>query len=315
MLSSAAASGRVSAVGAISRFTVVDEPQPADRTVLVMSGAGGADHAAFPLEAARNQAPEWTWDVMGPGSWTNDPWSRIRDAAVIVTHAGQNALAEVAAARRPAIVIPQSRPFEEQRTTATVLANGGWPAIVAEGGTALRVGRPPVRGRGARRHRLGLVERRPRRGTSSPNHRIRGGEPVTSVGLVTIAHGRHEHLTRQYEALASSTVLPDATVLVGMDDPGLVGAAFRAGAPPGRRGSRRSGGVAARGSAQRWSGGRHRCGRGGARVPRCRLPACARARGGVCRCGHRSAVGRPPALWTGRIPAARPCSRVRPDAS
>ncbi len=130
MLSSAAASGRVSAVGAISRFTVIDEPQPADRTVLVMSGAGDADHSAFPIEAARNQAPEWTWDVMGPGSWTNDPWSRIRDAAVIITHAGQNALAEVAAARRPAIVIPQSRPFEEQRTTANVLAGGDWPAIV-----------------------------------------------------------------------------------------------------------------------------------------------------------------------------------------
>lgn len=44
---------------------------------------------------------------------------------------------------------------------------------------------------------------------------------MTSVALVTIAHGRHDHLTRQYEAVASSTVLPDATVLVGMDDSGL----------------------------------------------------------------------------------------------
>jgi hypothetical protein len=36
----------------------------------------------------------------------------------VVTHAGQNAVAEVAAARRPAVVIAQPRPFDEQVATA-----------------------------------------------------------------------------------------------------------------------------------------------------------------------------------------------------
>jgi hypothetical protein len=61
-----------------------------------------------------------------------DPTSALRDADVVVTHAGQNALAEVAAARRPAVVVPQDRPHDEQRTTAGVLARGRWPVVVRE---------------------------------------------------------------------------------------------------------------------------------------------------------------------------------------
>jgi GT2 family glycosyltransferase len=40
-----------------------------------------------------------------------------------------------------------------------------------------------------------------------------------STALITIAHGRHDHLTRQYEALALSTVRPGLLVIVAMDDP------------------------------------------------------------------------------------------------
>ena len=132
MLASPAAAGRVSAVGAISRFPVLDPPAPAGRTVLVLSGAGGAMQQEFPLDAARERTPGWEWEVLGLGSWADQPWTHIRTAAVIVTHAGQNALAEVAAARRPAIVIPQDRPFDEQLTTARVLAAGPWPVVVRD---------------------------------------------------------------------------------------------------------------------------------------------------------------------------------------
>jgi len=132
MLADSAAADRVSAVGAISRFPVLDPPAPATKTVLVLSGAGGAMQQAFPLDAAREQAPDWTWEVLGLGNWADQPWTHIRNAGVIVTHAGQNALAEVAAARRPAIVIPQERPFDEQLTTARVLAAGPWPALVLD---------------------------------------------------------------------------------------------------------------------------------------------------------------------------------------
>ncbi len=44
---------------------------------------------------------------------------------------------------------------------------------------------------------------------------------MTGVGVVTIAHGRHEHLRRQHLTLAGSNTPPDAYVVVAMDDPDL----------------------------------------------------------------------------------------------
>ncbi len=48
-----------------------------------------------------------------------------------MTQAGQNAIADVAAQRRPAIVVPAARPFDEQLATAMALSRGGWPCEVA----------------------------------------------------------------------------------------------------------------------------------------------------------------------------------------
>jgi hypothetical protein len=89
------------------------------------------------LVAAQAQTPGWSWTVLGPPGdrWVADPWPLLCEADVIVTHAGQNAIADVAAARRPAIVVPQDRPFAEQATTARALEAAGlavvahrWPA-------------------------------------------------------------------------------------------------------------------------------------------------------------------------------------------
>jgi GT2 family glycosyltransferase len=49
---------------------------------------------------------------------------------------------------------------------------------------------------------------------------------VTGTALVTIVHGRHDHLALQYRGLAASTVMPDIVILVAMDDPGLSGTEF-----------------------------------------------------------------------------------------
>lgn len=54
----------------------------------------------------------------------------MRRADVVLTHAGQNALAEVAALRRPAVVVPAARPHDEQVCTGSALAQGAWPAVV-----------------------------------------------------------------------------------------------------------------------------------------------------------------------------------------
>ena len=39
-----------------------------------------------------------------------------------------------------------------------------------------------------------------------------------TTAVITIAHGRHDHLLRQYEALDASVVAPDLVILVAMDD-------------------------------------------------------------------------------------------------
>ncbi|KUI24396.1 sugar transferase [Mycobacterium sp. IS-1742] len=45
------------------------------------------------------------------------------------------------------------------------------------------------------------------------------------VAVVTVAHGRHEHLRRQSAGFDRSRVRPDLRVVVAMDDPGIAGAA------------------------------------------------------------------------------------------
>lgn len=122
-------------VGALSRFAVTRDPQApepcesrtsARRQAVLLLGSGG--HADVVLPTGR-----WSWTVVGgSGGWVEDPQRLIKEAAVVVTHAGQNALAEVAAARRPAVVVPQERPHEEQLTTGSVLARTEWPAVVLD---------------------------------------------------------------------------------------------------------------------------------------------------------------------------------------
>ena len=129
-------------VGGVSKFDhLTPRPQPplvhpAGGSVLVLWGAGGRTTTAAQLDAARAATPSWTWVERSPGAPADLPlWEQLQRADVVVTHAGQNAVAEVAAARRPAVVVAQPRPFDEQVATALqVEAHGiavgreAWPA-------------------------------------------------------------------------------------------------------------------------------------------------------------------------------------------
>ncbi|WBP92751.1 glycosyltransferase [Mycolicibacterium neoaurum] len=116
-------------VGGISRFDGRPVPPHATKgNVVVLSGAGGIDVA----QSAGTESADWTWLGGQHGDWISDPWPHLVGADVIITHAGQNSIADTAAARRPAIVIPQRRPFGEQHTTATVLDRHGLAAIAFE---------------------------------------------------------------------------------------------------------------------------------------------------------------------------------------
>jgi hypothetical protein len=124
---------RVCAVGGLSRFPVADpgERRPGPPRVVLLSGTGGHTLEAHDLEVARKETPDWEWTVLDSlfGAWVEDPYDVLVDADVVVTHAGQNSLAEVAACRTPAVVVAQPRPHREQQVTAAVLAHGGWPAV------------------------------------------------------------------------------------------------------------------------------------------------------------------------------------------
>ena len=152
-------------------------------TELTRRGAGG--RGARDASAGRGRRSGL------PGTcWVEDPWPVLCDADVVVTHAGQNAIADVAAARRPAVVIAQPRPHDEQLATARALhqaqlavvcsswpAPSDWNAVLD---AAVRLGGS---GWESLEHRDGSRARR---------RRARGAGMRTAV--ITIVAGRHDHL-------------------------------------------------------------------------------------------------------------------------
>lgn len=146
-------------LGTVSRFDGRVPPnRPAGRRVLALWGSGGLDLGRGTLAATAAACGQWEWEVAGPPppdaavppnmrwtGWSDDVWPLLCAADVVVTHAGQNALAEIAAARRPAVVVPQRRPHDEQSATGRALAAAGtvavaprwpaardWPALLDE---------------------------------------------------------------------------------------------------------------------------------------------------------------------------------------
>lgn len=122
-------------VGAFSRFDGRARRAGArhhGNSVLVLLGSGGSGITESDLRRAAAAAPGWTWTTLGgaTGRWAADPWPELCRADVVVTHAGLGSLAAVAAARKPAVVIPQARPHDEQLMTARALARADL-AVVA----------------------------------------------------------------------------------------------------------------------------------------------------------------------------------------
>ena len=135
-------------LGTVSRFDGRVAPErPGRRRVLALWGAGGSDIGWDDLTSAATATPDWTWLAVGPLpdrpgpanlqrlGWIDDVWGLLIDVDVVVTHGGQNSVAEVAAARRPAVVVAQRRPHDEQLATVAALARDGlaevatsWPA-------------------------------------------------------------------------------------------------------------------------------------------------------------------------------------------
>jgi UDP-N-acetylglucosamine:LPS N-acetylglucosamine transferase len=114
--------------------------------VALLLGFGGHSVRGDQVAAAAAATPDWTWEVTGvtevegPANVIvhppdGDVWALLNRAGVVVASASGNAVAEVAAARRPLICLAQERPFGEQRVQAAALSSAnlatavdGWPA-------------------------------------------------------------------------------------------------------------------------------------------------------------------------------------------
>lgn len=134
--------------GAISRFADRHPPIVGNHDgpprALVLWGTGGDGRPMDQINAAISATPGWEWLVAGVGPGRADIWQLLCWADVVITHGGQGAVAEVAAARRPAVVIAEQRPHGEQVATVRALADAGlavalqswpdpsrWPKLMA----------------------------------------------------------------------------------------------------------------------------------------------------------------------------------------
>ena len=128
------------------RAAVPAVPDPVAKTVLVLWGRGGRATTEEEVRAAASASSSagWAWRTVDPTATEQEVWEDLCAATVVVTHAGQNAVAEVAAARRPAVVVAQPRPHGEQAATAVAVDRLGvavglshwpapnrWPAVLA----------------------------------------------------------------------------------------------------------------------------------------------------------------------------------------
>jgi len=127
-------------VGAFSRFDgFIDHDsrggEGSPPSVLLVLGRGGHSIRIDELVDAASATPDWHWRVLGldndgkvenPSNITflgqiRDIWSSLKAASVVAGPCGTNIVGEVAAARKPFIALPQSRPFDEQMAEARVL--------------------------------------------------------------------------------------------------------------------------------------------------------------------------------------------------
>lgn len=116
---------KVTQTGGISRFGAPasgrPRAEPGRYQGLLLVGGAGWDDPGWP-ERLVERRPHIAWT-------TPDGRERIDTllacADVVVTHAGQNAVADVACFAVPAVVVPQARPFAEQEEMAAALQTWG----------------------------------------------------------------------------------------------------------------------------------------------------------------------------------------------
>ncbi|ORM32470.1 glycosyltransferase [Williamsia sp. 1135] len=126
--------------GGISRFDgrPVHNDAGCQSDVLVLTGTGGATTSQAAVSQFADDHPELTVRGLGPafGTWSDDPWRELCSARLVVTNAGQGSVADVAVAQKPAVLLPQDRPFDEQLRTGRNVARAGLAHVCSAWPTA-----------------------------------------------------------------------------------------------------------------------------------------------------------------------------------
>lgn len=112
---------RLHAVGGISRLTPREGVQRDPHHVVVMAGLGGSTWSPEDWAAVEAACPEYRFTFLGGDNHVDDPTELLQSAGIAVTAGGQNSVADLAATNTPAVILPQPRPFAEQKLGAKVL--------------------------------------------------------------------------------------------------------------------------------------------------------------------------------------------------
>lgn len=128
LITSPGAAAKVRPVGTISRVDISPAPTTDRNGVVVLRGYGGTGEG--PLERAVSDLRARGVEVADATGSSEQIAQSLRAASVVLSHCGQNAVAEIAATRTPAVLVADDRPHEEQRTFALALQRFGAPAVV-----------------------------------------------------------------------------------------------------------------------------------------------------------------------------------------
>ena len=112
---------RLHAVGGISRLSPREGVKRDPNHVVVMAGLGGSTWSPEDWEAVRRACPEYRFTFLGGDNHVDDPTELLQSAGIAVTAGGQNSVADLAATDTPAVILPQPRPFTEQKAGAKAL--------------------------------------------------------------------------------------------------------------------------------------------------------------------------------------------------
>ncbi len=204
---------KTSYVGGISRFdgrpgALTAASDGADPRVLVIGGAS-ADFGQQ-IDDCALACPGTTWTAIGgaTGHWVKDPWPQLCAADVVVTNAGQGAVADVAAARRRAIVIPAATPVrrtDRHRRCPTPAPAGDRDRRLAGCPSVAWTDRPRAGRRSRLLATLAGVGRCAARRVGDRGHRVVQGDGGCALrtAVITTVRGRGPHLRRQLPGIVA----------------------------------------------------------------------------------------------------------------